>query len=417
MIKVYGDVMLDKWVTGFSDRISPEAPVPILNEVSNNFSAGGAANLAENIANLNIEVELYGAIGNDQNGQYLKSILSKQTTLTVNFLNDATHTTIKTRFVGQGGQHLMRLDNDHRYCSNQLIELFLKNLTTNDLVVISDYNKGSVNLSTVKNILSVTKNIYVDPKQDPSYYHGAYLVKPNLKEFNSWFGGFTLEKAFEAVKKFNWSWLLVTCGSEGIWLFDSDNNHWHFTEPVQEVADVTGAGDSVLAALVYSISLGHDVPSACKIACYAGARSVEHRGSYKISISDLENKVIFTNGCFDILHAGHLHLLQTAKSLGNKLVVGINSDSSVKKIKGVNRPINSELKRKQQLELLPWVDEVIIFNEETPYNLIKELKPSIIVKGSDYQIDTVIGNDLATVYIVPLLEDFSTSRIVNKIKK
>lgn len=216
MIKVYGDVMLDKWVTGFSDRISPEAPVPILNEKTNSSSAGGAANLAANIANLEIQVSLCGAIGLDKNGEELKNILDEQKNLKTLLATDATHTTTKTRFVGQGGQHLMRLDNDHQYNSNQALAKLLNNLDKDDIVVISDYNKGAINELTVPTLLNVTKQIFVDPKQDPDYYRGAYLVKPNLKEFNSWFGEFTLQKAFDAIKKYNWTWLLVTCGPEGL---------------------------------------------------------------------------------------------------------------------------------------------------------------------------------------------------------
>jgi len=179
-----------------------------------------------------------------------------------------------------------------------------------------------------------------------------------------------------------------------------------------EVADVTGAGDCFLAAFVYGLTRGYDYKKSLEVAVKGSTQSVKHSGTYILNTNDLEERVIFTNGVFDILHKGHFKLLNEARSLGDKLIVGINSDASVKRLKGETRPINNQMKRISQLEILPWVDQVVVFNEDTPYELIKELKPHVIVKGGDYTIETVVGHDLADVHLVQTVEGYSTTSII-----
>lgn len=414
MIKVYGDIMLDRWIIGKANRISPEAPVPILKETKQTYKPGGAANLALNIASLDEHIGIYGSIADDKEGFKLIECFSNYKNIDCGFSLDHTLTTTKNRLVGQGGQHIMRWDREEKYTGHQAFSRLFNTVQPGDIVCVSDYNKGTVTEQTIKELLSKDCIILVDPKQDPNFYSGAYLVKPNMKEFKSWFGSYSKEKAFAKLKEYKWNWLVVTDGAKGIHVHNNSGEYKHFSEPVKEVADVTGAGDTVLAVIAYYLKQRKDIFFGAEKACYAAARAVEHRGVHVVTQNDLKKEIVFTNGVFDILHKGHLKLLEFAKSKGEKLIVGINSDASTKRLKGKNRPVNNEIKRKEQLEALPWVDEVIIFEEDTPIDLIKKVKPSIIVKGGDYSVHTVVGNGLADVVIFPTVEGHSTTKIVEK---
>tara|TARA_B100001057_G_scaffold383210_1_gene389369 strand:+ start:5013 stop:6266 length:1254 start_codon:yes stop_codon:yes gene_type:complete len=415
MIKVYGDIMLDRWIVGKARRISPEAPVPVLKEVEQQFCPGGAGNLAVNIANLNGQIGVYGSIASDKEGYQIIECFSNFKKINFRASMDSKLTTTKNRLVGQGGQHICRWDREEKYTGVDAFHRLLGELQEKDIVCISDYAKGTVREGTIQKLLKRNCKILVDPKQDVELYRSAFLVKPNLREFKHWFGKFSKEKAQKAVKDYNWTWLVVTAGANGMHVFNNQGQYKHFQEPAQEVADVTGAGDTVLAVLAYLIDEGHDVFDACEKACYAAARAVEHRGVHVVSKEDIQREVIFTNGVFDVLHAGHLKLLKYAKSKGTKLVVGINSDESVQRIKGDDRPINDIASRIEQLEELPWVDEVKVFTEDTPYTLIQEIKPNLIVKGGDYQPKDVVGADIAEVDIFPRINNYSTTKIVEKI--
>ena len=415
MIKVYGDIMLDRWIVGKARRISPEAPVPVLKEIEQQFCPGGAGNLAVNIANLNGEIGVYGSIASDKEGYRVIECFSNFKKINFRASLDSKITTTKNRLVGQGGQHICRWDREEKYTGDDAFNRLLGELCENDVVCISDYAKGTVREDTIQKLLDRNCKILVDPKQNVGLYKGAYLVKPNLREFKNWFGKFSKEKAHKAVNDYNWTWLVVTAGANGMHVFNKNGEYKHFKEPAQEVADVTGAGDTVLAVLAYLIDEGCDIFDACEKACYAAARAVEHRGVHVVSKEDIQREVVFTNGEVDVLHAGHLKLLKYAKSKGNKLVVGVNSDSSVQRIKGEDRPINDIASRIAQLEELPWVDEVKVFEEDTPYTLIQEIKPNLIVKGGDYQPKDVVGADIAEVDIFPRINNYSTTKIVEKI--
>ena len=415
MIKVYGDIMLDRWIVGKARRISPEAPVPVLKEIEQQFCPGGAGNLAVNIANLNGEIGVYGSIASDKEGYRVIECFSNFKKINFRASLDSKITTTKNRLVGQGGQHICRWDREEKYTGEDAFNRLLSELSENDVVCISDYAKGTVREGTIQRLLDRNCKILVDPKQNVGIYKGAFLVKPNLREFKNWFGKFSIEKAQKAVNDYNWTWLVVTAGANGMHVFNKNGEYKHFQEPAQEVADVTGAGDTVLAVLAYLIDEGCDIFDACEKACYAAARAVEHRGVHVVSKEDIQREVVFTNGVFDVLHAGHLKLLKYAKSKGNKLVVGVNSDLSVQRIKGKDRPINDIASRIAQLEELPWVDEVKVFEEDTPYTLIQEIKPNLIVKGGDYQPKDVVGADIAEVDIFPRINNYSTTKIVEKI--
>tara|TARA_E500000178_G_scaffold205393_1_gene202974 strand:+ start:193 stop:1443 length:1251 start_codon:yes stop_codon:yes gene_type:complete len=415
MIKVYGDIMLDSWIIGKASRISPEAPVPVLKEIERKNSIGGAANLALNLSNIINNVSLFGAVGMDDEGFDVLKILETTNNIDCSIQSDSEITTTKTRLVGQHGQHIMRWDREKKY-KGKAQARFLESANEEDIVCLSDYNKGTIGAHLVEKLNNKKCKVLVDPKQGPEVYKGAFLVKPNMKEYRAWFGKFKKEVALVKLKEYGWKYLVVTDGANGIHVLSDELYYQHYKEPAREVADVTGAGDTVLAVIAYGIERGMDVFAACKLACYAGARSVEHRGVYAIQTEDLKRQVVWTNGVFDILHEGHFRLLRHARSKGRKLIVGINSDASTKRLKGEDRPINNQLQRKMNLELLPWIDEVVIFDEDTPINCIERFQPDLIIKGGDYTIETVVGHELAEVEIFPTVKDQSTTRIIEKMK-
>ena len=413
MIKIYGDIMLDRWVYGSCDRVSPEAPILVMKEDEYNYSIGGAGNLATNVKSINGDVELYSCVAKDKEGYKLLDLLLK-TDIKTNITVDADMTTTKTRFVGQGGQQVLRWDRERIYKQDGVLERLLKNVQEDDIVCISDYAKGTVKQNTVQQLFRKCK-VLVDPKQKDYFYDGAFLVKPNMKEYVDWFGRFNEIDATNIMRKHNWQWLVVTDGANGIHVLCEDTRYKHFKEATDQIVDVTGAGDTVLAVIAHCLHEGKDVFEACEVACYAAARAVERQGTTVITKKDLKKNItVWTNGVFDVLHKGHLELLKFARKQGDKLIVGINSDASVKRLKGETRPINDVNTRKEQLESLPWVDQIVVFDDDTPLNNIKQYQPDIIVKGGDYIVDTVVGNELAEVVIFPTIEGVSTTKTIGK---
>ena len=413
MIHVIGDIMLDRWIFGKIDRISPEAPVPILLQTSENFNVGGAGNVALNIANINDQVDLYGSISNDAEGLKILELL-KNTNVNSMISSDSSKTTTKNRLVEQNGQQVCRWDYEEKYELNLPLTKLISNVRKNDVVVVSDYAKGFIKKNTVS---SIKAKVIVDPKQDVYFYKGAYLVKPNMKEYEQWFGKFSVDKAFTQLNKYQWDWFVVTDGVNGIHVINKNKEYKHFQNKSDKIVDVTGAGDTVTAVIAHGININMNVFDACSMACYAASKAVERQGATIISSEDLKNEtLVWTNGVFDVLHKGHFELLKFAKKQGDKLIVGINSDDSVKRLKGKDRPINTQEERMSQLISLPWVDKVVIFHDDTPLKKIKEFNPDFIVKGGDYTVDKVVGNKLANVIIFPFVEGLSTSKIVNRIK-
>lgn len=404
--------MLDRWIHGNANRLSPESPVPVLLESYQSSNLGGAANVAVNLANLDVKVDLFGVISEDPEGVECLRLLYEHPNINPEIIRNHSVTTTKTRLVSQSGQHIMRWDREEKYSNRQIRDKLFYNKTETDVLVVSDYNKGVITSNILIWASQYNIKTFVDPKQNPEIYRDAFLIKPNLKEYEEWDGKFDPKKASNLCRKYNWEWLVVTCSADGLYVINRNGNHWHYKEEVREVADVTGAGDCVMAVLVWGFVRGMSIPEAAEVSCYAAARNVEHRGVVPVSLRDVKREVVFTNGCFDILHFGHMHLLKSAKSLGKRLIVGINSDKSVRKLKGNDRPINNQEIRLAQVKALPYVDEAYIFEEDTPYELIKKVRPDIIVKGGDYTEDNVVGNDLARVEIIPLLDGFSTTKII-----
>ena len=376
-VLVLGDIIVDKYIYGTSTRISPEAPVPVVTYQREVETVGGAGLVYENLKSLGVDVKL------------------------VDFFDKAS---VKTRVICDG-HYITRIDDDYIADGNMFLTYILsQDFDEYDYVILSDYNKGTLDESVeiIKHLNTYGCKVIVDPKEHSSHYEGAWLVKPNEKEFQQYF--------------INWQGNIITTRADKSVVANIDNEVFEIdVEPV-EVSDVTGAGDCFLAAFVYALTKGYDYKHAIELAVKGSTESVKHVGTYTLQQHDLEKRLVFTNGVFDILHKGHFELLKEAKSLGAKLIVGINSDASVKRLKGDTRPINNQMKRISQLEILPWVDQVVVFDEDTPYELIKKIKPHVIVKGGDYTVETVVGHDLADVHLVPTVEGYSTTGIIEASK-
>ena len=378
-VLIFGDVIVDKYIYGTSTRISPEAPVPVVKYQREVETLGGAGLVCENLKSLGVDVTL---------------------------LETEQPKSIKTRIICDG-HYVTRIDDDKDADSNAVLKNVLRSdFSQYEYVILSDYNKGVLTHSTqiIEHLNSQGCKVIVDPKRNRKYYEGAWLVKPNAKEYEEF--GFKKHKGN----------IITTSANGAVSAKFQDETHFIIPEQV-EVNDVTGAGDCFLAAFVYGLTQGKTIKQCLELATKGATESVKHLGTYILTVSDIENTIIFTNGVFDILHVGHLRLLNHARSLGNKLIVAINSDASVKRLKGETRPINCEEKRKEALQQLGMVDEVIIFNDDTPYNTIKQINPNIIVKGGDYTTKTVIGNDLAEVNIFPIVDNYSTTSIIKDIQK
>ncbi len=272
MIRVIGDIILDRWITGDVNRLSPEAPVPVLLEKSNHYTLGGAANVAKNISNMGAEIILHGTIASDEYTTIIKTMLKS---VPHQLIECRTKSTVKTRLVTSCGKHLLRWDNELKESN----ETSFYDFSESDIILISDYNKGDI----TKNLISRytgTNKVFVDPIQDPEVYTNAFLVKPNMKEFLSWTTKFDLVSAQKLMDKYNWNWLVVTDGGNGIHLFEKDTDrHNHFTDECGVVADVTGAGDVVISTIVAEYLRGKQIPEACRKANKNATQCVQKKGT------------------------------------------------------------------------------------------------------------------------------------------
>jgi len=379
-VLVIGDVIIDKYIYGTSQRLSPEAPVPIVKHLHEVETLGGAGLVYENLKSLGVNVTLMES--------------------------DHGYRSVKTRVICDG-HYVTRIDDDKRASGNAVLADVLSNdFSQYEYVILSDYDKGV--LDNAKEIIAhINKfncKIIVDPKEHAKHYKDAWLIKPNHSEFTKF--GFT-----------SWQGNIITTNAGNNVVATIDNVDYDIPVEHVEVSDVTGAGDCFLAAFVYGLTKQYNYKHCLELAVRGSREAVKHVGTHLLTVTDIEDTIVFTNGVFDILHIGHLKLLSHAKTLGNRLVVGINSDSSVKRLKGDLRPINDQHTRKESLLMLGFVDEVIVFEEDTPLEAITKLEPSIIVKGGDYTVETVVGNELANVVIFPILEGHSTTLIVDTLNK
>lgn len=461
---VIGDVMLDKYIFGEVNRISPEAPVPIVEKKSESFRMGGASNVAANLIGLGIKTVLSGVVGKDQNGETLKKLLKKNNINQQGLIKSSLSTTTKTRIIA-GHQQIVRVDDEDINISisanhmKKILNLIIKKPS---IVVLSDYAKGFLTENLTQKIIKQAKKlnipILVDPKgNDIKKYVGATILTPNKREAFALTKLVTpdedlLEKQLKKLCiKFDIGNIAMTQGDQGIKLVNSRKIDVIPATKLKKVFDVSGAGDTVIATLAAGLIGNLTIHKALELANIAAGVAIGKIGTVAIEgheiineidteqtlqihkiiafnklddmLKNLRNKDLkigFTNGCFDILHAGHVTYLEKAKSNIDFLILGLNSDSSVKKIKGAKRPIINQDDRARVLSSLEAVDAVVIFDEETPIKLIQKIKPNFLIKGSDYKLTEVVGYKEVTkwggeVKLIELLEGKSSSNIIKDI--
>ena len=382
-IAVIGDNILDQYIHGTVDRISPESPIPIFRERYHTEAAGGSGNVAANLKAFGVDVI-----------HHRSPVMNS----------------IKKRYVCDN--HILFRSDVEEYVVNDKTEFDLSGI---EYCIISDYNKGFLHHS--QRIVDFCKSrgckVVVDPKKHISNYTGADYIKLNEKEFAKYTGD---ESWQDLLRIYGFKGIVVTLGAHGVQVY-SHEYVGHIESDVRQVRDVTGAGDVFIASMTYFLARGFDLETACRKANTLAGLSVTKFGTYVLTPYDVSKcRTVFTNGCFDILHRGHIELLKESKALGSKLIVGINSDASVKRLKGDRRPINNQSDRRAVLESLGCVDEVVVFDEDTPLELIKRVKPDIITKGSDYTVSNVVGNELAEVVIIPLVDGLSTTSVIERVR-
>ena len=464
-ILVVGDVMLDEYIDGTVERISPEAPVPVVRAGSSEFRLGGAANVARQIAALGATVHLIGVIGDDVAGETLCRLCG-ETGISTESLVVARdrRTTRKLRIVSQS-QQLLRIDwEDRHQSSSSVTDALLHNIARcnpADLVIVSDYAKGVVSESVVRELVRSRdprrRTVVVDPKhRDFGRYRGVSILTPNLRELSEASGcvleaedTFAIATAARAqIRAGAFEGLVVTLGDRGILIVMADGFELLIPALKRAVYDVTGAGDTFVAVLTACLATGATMTAASRIANAAAGIAVGQIGAVAVSASQIEEaltglsqskvlsrnelqdrvkrwrqtgrRIVFTNGCFDLLHPGHLSLLHHAKSLGDILVLAINSDDAVRRLKGPTRPVIGQNDRAAMLSALGCVDAVTIFDEDTPLETVRCVQPDILVKGQDYQLDEVVGRDVVEaaggrVVLVPLLPNYSTTSLLARV--
>lgn len=461
-ILVVGDVMLDSYWQGSTQRISPEAPVPVVHVDDMTRRIGGSGNVALNITTLGAKSELFALIGDDKEGKQLSDLLLQSSITNHCQIEPNIPTTTKLRVLSQH-QQLIRLDFEEQHQDidiDHLLEKFETSLSHADMVILSDYGKGLLHdaqpFIQLANKYSVP--VLIDPKKDQFIeYSGAWLLTPNQKEFELVVGGCESqevleEKARELIKQCQLGGLLITQGGQGMTLIMDDQPVERFLAHAKEVYDVTGAGDTVIASLATAVASGMALKDALFLSSKAAAIVVGRIGTSSVSIEDLYalekehshklspiqdkildqksciesivqlrsegKKIVFTNGCFDLLHAGHVTYLEQAALLGDVLIVGVNSDESVKRLKGESRPINELSDRMTVLASLASVDMVVSFSNVTPERLICGIQPDTLVKGGDYKVEEIAGRECAgEVILMDVVTGKSSSNMMLRIKE
>ena len=461
-ILVVGDLMLDRFVDGNVTRISPEAPVPVLSQSKCLQMPGGAANVACNLAQLGVKVTLIGVCGDDTAGADLVAELSHFPTIKFIPIPIADRpTSLKTRYRATG-QQILRVDDEmtsaiDASAQQTVCETASCVITTTDMLVLSDYAKGCLPEPVVRQLIGAARNakklIVADPKvTNLSVYAGVDILTPNLQELSKSSGSNLAEldeigsTASRLAKTHNIGSIVTTLSARGILASSADGTKFHDPARTREVFDVSGAGDTVVAVISAAIASGANLGTAVALANHAAGVAVSKSGTAIVTPGEIlafmptsnpvieaaplaklcqnwrraGNKIAFTNGCFDLLHPGHLCLLRHAAETADRLIIGLNSDASVRHLKGNTRPLQSADKRAATLAAFDMVDAVTIFEENTPQDLIALLQPDFIVKGGDYKPDDVIGSDIVKrrggkVVIVPTFATYSTSKLVKNL--
>ena len=463
-----GDIMLDRFMYGVVDRISPEAPIPVFTQQREERMLGGAGNVVRNILSLGAKASLAAVIGDDSVGNHLTGLGGSEERLMPSLITERGRlSTKKTRYVA-ASQQLLRSDFETRAplrdeTASKILEMVMPELAEHDAVILSDYGKGMLTPAICRTVIDAARAagvpVFVDPKQrDVSVYAGATVLSPNLKELAlaAAVDGFAddaaiISAAQKLIKAHQFQYLLVTRGDQGMTLVDAEGLIAHLPAMAQQVFDVSGAGDTVIATLASTYAAGAPMTLAAELANLAGGIVVGRLGTAVVHRTDLtaalythravalQQKILpadtardmcenwrrdgltigFTNGCFDIMHAGHISLLGDAKKRCDKLIVALNTDASVRALKGPTRPVNREMDRAQILAALGMVDAVVLFDDDTPLALIDLLRPDILMKGADYTREQVVGYELVESYggrveLLPLKDGYSTTAIIKK---
>ena len=462
-ILVIGDLMVDHYLWGSTERISPEAPVQVVNVETESILLGGAGNVINNLYALGSVVDVISVIGECEASEQLKDLLSDINVDTQYLFTQKDRVTSKKSRIIASHQQVARYDREStdeidKKLQLAIIKVFKAIVKNYDVILLSDYGKGVLTFELTQSLITIAnennKKLLVDPKGlDYSKYEGAYLLTPNKKEASEATNlvikdDSSLNQAIKSLKEqCNLEISLITLSDQGVAIFDNELRI-HPTV-AREIFDVTGAGDTILASLGFALSFNKNIDDAVKFANLASgvvvgkigsatatlneiieyessinkSNSYEHIKSWEditSIVNELKNKdkkIIFTNGCFDILHVGHIKYLEQAKSYGDILILGLNSDHSTQRLKGKNRPINTQDDRAYILASLEVVDYVVIFNEDTPLDLIKLIKPDVLVKGGDYEGKEVIGEDIAReLKLVKFIDGKNTTTTIERIK-
>ena len=467
-VLVVGDIMLDRFMYGIVDRISPEAPIPVFTQQREERMLGGAGNVVRNLLSLGAEATFISVIGDDAVGNQLTALVGSEKKLLPYLISERGRISAKkTRYVA-ASQQLLRSDHESKSdirpeTAAKLLDVALSEIPRQHAVILSDYGKGTLTADVIQSIIIAARAadvpVFVDPKRrDVSVYHGATVLSPNAKELAAAVGvdGFASEEALvasaqsiAAANQFNY--VLATRGEKGMALVDAEGLLLHVDAEAHEVFDVSGAGDTVIATLALSYAAGAPMKEAVQLANLAAGVAVGRLGTatvYRTDITSalyahravaLQKKVLplahaaavvenwkregltvgFTNGCFDIMHAGHISLMVDAASRCDRLIVGLNTDASVRGLKGPSRPVNQELDRANVLAALSMVSAVVLFDDETPLHLIETLQPDVLMKGADYTKEQVVGWEMVEAYggrveLIPLKQGYSTTGMIEK---
>jgi D-beta-D-heptose 7-phosphate kinase/D-beta-D-heptose 1-phosphate adenosyltransferase len=465
-----GDIMLDEFVYGEVSRISPEAPAPVIAAQRSEIHIGGAGNVARNVASLGARCIFVGLIGEDDGGRRLTSALAEHGGIETVLVRDPSRpTTRKVRFVSEHfSTHMLRADWEQAVPASdavetELIEAILPQIARADIVLLSDYAKGVLTARVIRHTIDAArklgKPVIVDPKSlNWAIYRGATLLTPNRKEFAEATRSRAdtpqsiVDASEDVMRLADCEAILVTQGEHGMTLVPRGGEAVHVPALPVKVRDVSGAGDTVAAALAVSLAAGADWDTALRMASAAASVAVGKQGTASVSAAELRRKILphaylaaeekivlvpdaldaqlvewkrqglrvgFTNGCFDILHPGHVKVLTAARAACDRLIVGLNSDASVRRLKGADRPVQDERARAEVLAALEAVDLVVIFAEDTPIELIRRIKPGVLVKGGDYTREQVVGHDVVeaaggVVVLVDVLQGHSTTALVDR---
>lgn len=460
-VLIVGDVMLDKYWYGGTSRISPEAPVPVVEVHRVDERPGGAANVALGIKALGAEPHLLGFIGNDDAAKILLKLLEEQR-ISHHLEGFADHSTITKLRILSRNQQMIRLDMEKPFAvfpESKLLTQFEDRLSSTDVVILSDYGKGTLSHSEMLIAKARARNIpvVVDPKsRDFSIYRGASVIKPNWKEFEAVVGPckseeMILEKSLQLLSQNQIGALVITRSEQGVSIITRDGEMTNIPAIAREVHDVTGAGDTVISLLALGLGSGMDLIKTAKLGNIAASIVVQKLGAATVTVSEIERslahevntktgtlteaellkavqmskargeKIVFTNGCFDILHAGHVMYLEQARKLGDRVIVAVNDNASVARLKGPARPMNKLEDRMSVLAGLRSVDWVVSFSEDTPERIIQSIAPHVLVKGGDYHDVTALPGARfvleqgGEVKILGIKEGVSTSILIDTI--